>query len=317
MYTGDTDATRDDILCTARQRFNIVLPRLTPEDIHFVFLQKRAWVEAKHYPLFTLLGQSVGSIVLGFEALWNFVPDVYIDSMGYAFTLPLFRYMGGSRVACYVHYPTISTDMLQRVAQGRHAYNNAGFISSSSVLSRGKLIYYHMFAFLYGLAGKCSELAMVNSSWTYGHITSLWNITSRTHVVYPPCNTKDFLDLSLERKSQGNKSQSVTMTIVSVGQFRPEKDHTLQIRAFHKFLQGCGEKREQFQLVLIGGCRNIEDEMRVQALRDLCTSLGVSDNVKFRINVSFEELKGSLQEALIGVHTMWNEHFGIGMYVDM
>ena len=45
--------------------------------------------------------------VTGGEALRKFVPDIYIDSMGYAFTLPLFKYFGGCKVAAYVHYPTI------------------------------------------------------------------------------------------------------------------------------------------------------------------------------------------------------------------
>jgi len=40
-----------------------------------------------------------------------------IDTMGYAFCLPLFKYLGGSKVSCYVHYPTISTDMLSVVQQ--------------------------------------------------------------------------------------------------------------------------------------------------------------------------------------------------------
>lgn len=36
-------------------------------------------------------------------------PDFFAhaDSMGYAFTYPLFRILGGCKVACYVHYPTI------------------------------------------------------------------------------------------------------------------------------------------------------------------------------------------------------------------
>ena len=41
-----------------------------------------------------------------------FWSQVYIDTMGYAFTAPLFRALGGARTAAYVHYPTISTDML-------------------------------------------------------------------------------------------------------------------------------------------------------------------------------------------------------------
>ena len=53
--------------------------------------------------------------VAGWEALTSLVPDVYVDSMGYAFTMPLFRYLGGCMVASYVHYPTVSTDMLSVV----------------------------------------------------------------------------------------------------------------------------------------------------------------------------------------------------------
>lgn len=53
----------------------------------------------------------------GWEALTSFVPDLYVDSMGYAFTLPIFRYLGGCKVASYVHYPTVSTDMLSVVRE--------------------------------------------------------------------------------------------------------------------------------------------------------------------------------------------------------
>ena len=37
------------------------------------------------------------------------------------------------------------------------------------------------------------------------------------------------------------------------------------------------------------------------------------DDVEFCINVPFPELKRWLSRAMIGVHTMWNEHFGIGV----
>jgi alpha-1,2-mannosyltransferase len=70
--------------------------------------------------------------------------------------------------------------------------------------------------------------------------------------------------------------------------------------------------RESLRLVLIGGCRNQEDEDRVLMLRGLCQELGVADRVEFKLNVPFEELKRELGEATVGLHTMWNEHFGIG-----
>lgn len=81
------------------------------------------------YSRLTLLGQSVGSLFLGYEALNNVVPDVFfgmqdwnqclplgflfthilnaIDTMGYAFTYPLVYLLTGIKIAAYVHYPTI------------------------------------------------------------------------------------------------------------------------------------------------------------------------------------------------------------------
>ncbi len=51
---------------------------------------------------------------------------------------------------------------------------------------------------------------------------------------------------------------------------------------------------------MIGGCRNKEDERRVQDLKD------------FKVNIPFGELKKEMSHSLIGIHSMWNEHFGIG-----
>lgn len=62
--------------------------------------------------------------------------------MGYAFTLPLFKYFNGSATGCYVHYPTISTDMLNQVKKGQAAFNNREFIARSKTATWGKLLYY-------------------------------------------------------------------------------------------------------------------------------------------------------------------------------
>ncbi|KAL6100550.1 alg11 [Pungitius sinensis] len=331
VYTGDQGVTGEQILQGARQRFSITLPR----PITFIFLRHRSLVEAGCYPHFTLLGQSGGSMVLGCEALAAFVPDLYVDSMGYAFTLPIFRYLGGCKVASYVHYPTVSTDMLSLIRERNPRFNNADFISRNPVLSAAKVVYYCCFGLLYGLAGSCSHVVMVNSTWTLGHILSLWRSPSRTSIVYPPCDVGAFLDVPLEVEEDGEEVEEgweelgqelageaegagdrKRHSIVSVGQFRPEKDHRLQIRAFRKLLDRKKEEtggRESLRLVLIGGCRNQEDEERVLMLRGLCQELDVADRVDFKLNVPFEELKRELVEATIGLHTMWNEHFGIGV----
>lgn len=63
------------------------------------------------------IGQALGSVRCAWSGLRQFVPELFIDTTGWAFPYPLAR-LAGSRVAAYVHYPTISTDMLQRWAGG-------------------------------------------------------------------------------------------------------------------------------------------------------------------------------------------------------
>lgn len=60
----------EQILNKTEKIFNYKIQR----KIEFVYLHRRKWVEASMYPYFTLLGQSLGSIWLGIEALNSFVP---------------------------------------------------------------------------------------------------------------------------------------------------------------------------------------------------------------------------------------------------
>jgi len=305
VYTGDTEAAPDQILNKARDRFDM---NISSKNLEFVYLHKRRYVEAVRYPYFTILGQSIGSLVLGVEALLNTVPDIYFDTMGYAFTLPLFKYVCGSKVGCYVHYPTISTDMLDAVQSRRLAFNNKKRISRNPLATFIKLRYYRVFAWMYGRCGRAADSVMVNSSWTEDHINRLWKTTSSVHKVFPPCDVSHFAQIVPSRDvSDINK-------ILSLGQFRPEKDHPLQIKAMYELRQIISDKEwEKTKLVIIGGCRGEEDERLVKDLRDLCKYLSVEDNVEFRVNLGFPELLSELGSGLIGIHTMWNEHFGIGI----
>lgn len=92
-------------------------------------LSKRKWVEEKTYPHFTMIGQSLGSMYLSWEAIRKFTPYFYFDTSGYAFTYPIAR-LFGCKVICYTHYPTISTDMLSRVHHRSSMYNNDPLIAT-------------------------------------------------------------------------------------------------------------------------------------------------------------------------------------------
>eukprot|EP01095_Lingulamoeba_sp_RSL-Kostka_P006518 TRINITY_DN2050_c0_g1_i1.p1 TRINITY_DN2050_c0_g1~~TRINITY_DN2050_c0_g1_i1.p1 ORF type:complete len:349 (-),score=81.97 TRINITY_DN2050_c0_g1_i1:64-1110(-) len=252
--------------------------------------------------------------------LLNIVPDVYIDTMGYSFTFPIYKYLGSCKVGSYVHYPTISTDMLDKVKE----IINAGKLSGEKNIIRKtlykippirkfKLYYYNFFAFIYGLMGSCCEMIIVNSNWTKNHINHLWvgkKSTKQIHVIFPPCNTRELCDLPLLDKREN--------IIISIAQFRPEKDHALQIKSLaHLKERYYNEFNEHhnIKLVLIGSCRNEGDENRISNLRNLAEQLGLKEDVdfEFAVNVSYDKLKSYLERAHIGLHTMWCEHFGIGV----
>ena len=84
--------------------------------------------------------------------------QMWVDTSGWAFTYPLAR-LAGARVAAYTHYPTVSTDMLQRVQSGAAGYNNSAAIAASSLRSGAKLVYYYAFAVAYGIAGGCAQVS--------------------------------------------------------------------------------------------------------------------------------------------------------------
>jgi len=124
-------------------------------------------------------------------------------------------------------------------------------------------------------------------------------------VVFPPVDTASLKNLSLKDREK---------TILSIGQFRPEKDHTLQLQAFAKLLSMYGvTKQHNLKLVLVGSCRGGDDQERVDNLRKKARELGVQDHVEFVLNQPYPVLKDHLGKASLGLHTMWNEHFGIGV----
>ncbi|KAF9123167.1 asparagine-linked glycosylation protein [Mortierella sp. 14UC] len=307
VYTGDTDVNKQDILERVRTRFNI---ELDPSLVGFEFLKKRFWVEDAKWPRFTLIGQSIGSMVLGWEALKCVVPDIWIDTMGYAFTYPAARIFGGCQVVAYVHYPAISSDMIGRVASRESGHNNANEVAKSPFYTGLKLVYYRLFALIYALVGKFCHVVMTNSSWTKGHIDSLWGIKST--VVYPPCDTEAFKDFPLRDRER---------IVVSVAQFRPEKGHALQLDAMAQLLKDHPEYRQKagsenpkaVQLVMVGSARNDSDNNRIKQLKDKAAELGITDNVTFVVNAPFSELQAWLARSKIGIHAMLDEHFGIGV----
>jgi len=286
MFTGVFDH--------ALSRFSINVP--TTLSIRFVHVKK-----LQQGPR-SMIGQSIDSMKLAYRSLIVATPDIFFDTTGCAFTFIIAKIVAGCKVAAYVHYPTISTDMLQLVWERRPTYNNDNAIVASPLKSYLKVLYYVCFAVCYGLVGSLSDLVLTNSTWTCNHIRSLWMMAKSIIIIFPPCDTKSLLNLPIQNRQK---------YIMSIGQFRPEKDHMLQMKAFSLLAKNNNFK--DVKLLLIGSCRGSGDESRVQELKALSKSLGIEDRVEFVVNQPFSVLKKWFGIASVGLHTMWNEHFGIGV----
>jgi alpha-1,2-mannosyltransferase len=156
--------------------------------------------------------------------------------MGYAFTFHVAKWIGGIPVGAYVHYPTISTNMLARVKSRKKWHTNSDAISSSSILSSAKLMYYRLFMYYYSYSLRTALFLMANSSWTKNHVDAILQhsdpildffhllppllllkvLEPRTSpkdakIVYPPCDTREMAKFPLEGRER---------IILSVAQFR-------------------------------------------------------------------------------------------------
>ena len=307
IYTGDSESKKDT-LRAVKNAFNLDIPENSSEfSLRFVRIHTRAWIEASRYPMFTLLGQSFGSMILTLDALSRYRPHVFVDTTGYAFSYPIARWISGCKVVSYTHYPTISTDMFDVVKSRKAQFNNNALVASSSVRTQAKLFYYRVFAALYSWAGRRADIVMVNSSWTRGHVNELFRIPKRTHLVYPPCDTTALQRLSIDKPRVNPR------IVLSVAQFRPEKNHALQLRAFKRMLkQDQKNEFEDVELHMVGSCRNKGDRDRQKELEQLRDELGLDrSRVIFHVNAPYPDLVKLLERATIGLHTMRDEHFGI------
>jgi len=360
---------------------------------------KTLWLaEPRLYPVFTILGQSLGSMVVALEGLLYRKPcETFIESTGFAFTFPIAKIAGSSRILAYVHYPTMSSDMLTRVRMNVEMYNNKGAIAKSGIMTSVKILYYKLFLALYGACGRYfADFLWCNSSWTRERIVGVMGETAvkkcetssgkentsgkeenmsgkeentsgkgentssnscgsccggasaagaveesgrgefeeceedkrKIQLLYPP------IDLSSLKSIGDNKDLKQRENIlVSLAQFRPEKEQRLQILGFRKALEKLKmegmkaatqkslpeeaekEKDATPHLYICGGTRPREafpeDELLVEELKKLVKDLHLENNITLRVNVPFAEMLQLFSRAKIALHSMRDEHFGI------
>jgi alpha-1,2-mannosyltransferase len=249
------------------------------------------------------------------------VPDIFIDTMGYAFSLALSSFFFPSvPTGAYVHYPTISTDMLDSLEEGGQGIN-AG--SGAGYRGVAKRQYWYLFARLYCKVGSTIDVVMTNSTWTQSHIKSLWGPyrnrrdSTTDHdidIVFPPVAVEDLEDtIAVDEESEKKRGPY----IIYIAQFRPEKNHQLILESFASFVQSKPKlpaySDESPKLVLIGSVRDSDDATRVYNLRLLAHELHIKDQVEFVCDATWPQMLDWMRRASVGTNAMWNEHFGIGV----
>ena len=334
VYTGDHEVNKEAILNRVevssagplaasyyfltryrQDRFNI---RLHAPTLQFLYLSTRHWVLPATWPRFTLAGQSIGSVVMAWDALSLLVPDVFVDTMGYVFAQGLCKLLFNDiPTGAYVHYPTISTDMLDSLDPSS-AVGTQGVNAGQGVGLRGwaKKNYWKLFAKLYSYSGSSVDVVMTNSSWTQDHIQALWGPLRQKKgrgdiaVVYPPVAVRELEhEVEVSRASEAQREK----VILYIAQFRREKNHHLILQSFADFLKTGTPASRGARLMLIGSVRDDADSKRVYKLRLFVNELHVVDQVDFALDASWPDILKWLRRASVGVNGMWNEHFGIGV----
>lgn len=144
------------------------------------------------------------------------------------------------------------------------------------------LRYYQGFALAYAFALRRSTVLVANGSWTRDHVnelvmgkmsskaSKLYSSSRFTHIVYPPCDTSSMSAFPLEGRPK--------MTLLSLAQFRPEKEHSTQIRVIAQVIRrrkAAEQPVTGLHLICAGSSRNSADERRISNLKALARELGI------------------------------------------
>lgn len=315
IYTVNLDAKPLDILKKAEEKFGV--KGLDSERVVFIYLRKYAkYIDGSYWKHLTLVGQLLGSALLGLEAMCELSPDVWIDTQGLPGSYLLVNWVLKVPIVAYVHYPIIQPDMFNKLKFQK--FSDLKKIKPTVFDAKQAAIFLYWTA-LYGLymyLGSMVDVTLANGTWTFNHISNIWYLNSiRGHeiaLLYPPCSTEDSskaLDTSVDKSRKNN--------MIYVGQFRPEKRHWLVLEQYGRFLAEFREDKLPLAslptLTFLGSCRTSTDSETLDKLREQVKSLELSDYVEFVVDCSYDELKEHLASAKFGLNAMWNEHFGISV----
>ncbi|KAH8739029.1 glycosyl transferase [Cryptosporidium ryanae] len=265
-------------------------------------------------PFFKLWSVNLGAMVASIEALllrWPF-PKVFVETGGYSFSLIPARILPTTKhVSTYIHYPQVRKNNIEE-------YRKRG--------NYLRYLYLKLFSIMYYLCFKLAHRVVVNSNWTRCRFEELFTDKKlNIKVCYPPIfkhkhHRKDSLETNPPKREE---------TVISLAQFRPEKNQILQIKIFSQVLKRMGEliketsdekeklilinKQAKLKLKICGTSQKSSSEYfkYIDSLNELIKNAGLKDRVELIVDSTIDDLNTLLSTSRIAIHTMEEEHFGI------
>lgn len=312
-FTPTTKTSVYSILKDVNDTFGINFFKQERENLRdrIVFIHlpdKYQWlINGNSYKFLSIIGQAIGSIILVFLGFYQLTPDIFIDTIGIPFSYSFIFGLLDIPIISYIHYPTISKDMLNAAKNLPGIY---GIV---------KFTYWWILLKLYSINIMFVNIVLFNSTWTGENVkNALTNwvgnvIDLDKSILYPPCVSYDdenfdkfTIDdiLSLKRENY----------ITYLAQFRPEKRHKLLINHYKEYLNKSDKTESPYKLVLIGSVREGIDEGYINELEKLVKNLEIPSHlIIFELNASTEIVHNWLKISDFGINCMWKEHFGISV----
>lgn len=295
----------EDLLQKLNERFSIDLKNQKSEAVKEIeMIEFKSAKYLSPFPFCTMILQIIFQMIFAFEICSRVFSDAVMDTTGLPFTYSILSFLGKYSLSAYVHYPFISNDMISDIKNGKDGVHSRSFLAKFRIYKKVKLLYYSLILKFYEFNSKFIKFVFSNSTWTYSHLKSIVPDIPN-EILYPPCS------INFYQNNFMNDNIRKENIIVSFAQFRPEKDHKMQI----DILRRVREQLPNFniKLWLIGGVRNEDDKSLFNGLKNYVNHLGLNEHVEFFPNLTSFDVKKRFQMAKIGIHTMKDEHFGISV----
>ena len=165
--------------------------------------------------------------------------------------------------------------------------------------------------------GRATDQIISNGTWTSKHMQEIWKTQDKNsfHTLFPPCQ----IPKDIKKDTEAAQRQ----IILSFGQFRREKDQMQQIH----ILKDIMKEKSNVQLRMLGSVRTNDDYQMVNELMNEAVKCGLEiklcdgekevkgdmwkADVLFMLNLPWHMILREFQLAIVGLHTMIDEHFGI------